>query len=60
MSTNHNQKFRRGDIVHIAADLGASMRHFRADADAISQRHLAFQNYVYIHTAILPKTELAA
>jgi hypothetical protein len=29
------QKFRRGDLVHIAKDLGKCMSHFTADVDAI-------------------------
>lgn len=29
------QKFKRGDVVHIAADLGQYMSHFTADKDAI-------------------------
>lgn len=29
------QKFKRGDVVHIAADLGPSMSHFTADKNAI-------------------------
>lgn len=29
------QKFRRGDVVAVAADLGPYMRHFRAGEDAI-------------------------
>ncbi len=29
------QKFHRGDLVHIAADLGAFMSHFESDQDAI-------------------------
>mgnify|MGYP003348488012 CR=1 FL=1 len=29
------QKFKRGDLVRIAKDLGASMAHFEADQDAI-------------------------
>jgi hypothetical protein len=29
------QKFNKGDLVHIAKDLGTSMRHFTADVDAI-------------------------
>lgn len=29
------QKFHKGDLVHIVADLGDSMRHFEADKDAI-------------------------
>lgn len=29
------QKFYFGDVVRIAADLGPSMRHFRADCDAV-------------------------
>lgn len=31
----NKQKFQKGDLVHIAADLGASMSHFTADVDAI-------------------------
>lgn len=31
----NKQKFYRGDLVHVVADLGSSMAHFRADADAI-------------------------
>ena len=30
-----DQKFRRGDLVHIAKDLGGSMSHFDSDIDAI-------------------------
>ena len=29
------QKFHRGDVVHIAADLGPSMCHFVGDQDAV-------------------------
>lgn len=29
------QKFHKGDLVHIAKDLGSSMSHFTADVDAI-------------------------
>jgi hypothetical protein len=29
------QKFKRGDVVHVAADLGRAMSHFKSDADAI-------------------------
>lgn len=29
------ERFHRGDLVHVAADLGQSMRHFAADVDAI-------------------------
>jgi hypothetical protein len=29
------QKFKRGDVVHIAADLGSAMSHFPSDEDAI-------------------------
>lgn len=29
------QKFHKGDLVHVAADLGRSMSHFTADIDAI-------------------------
>lgn len=29
------QKFHKGDLVHVAKDLGSSMRHFTADIDAI-------------------------
>jgi hypothetical protein len=29
------QKFKRGDIVHIAADLGESMSHFEKDKDVV-------------------------
>lgn len=29
------QKFKRGDLVHIVADLGASMAHFESDLDAV-------------------------
>jgi hypothetical protein len=29
------QKFKRGDLVHIAADLGSCMSHFTADKDVI-------------------------
>lgn len=29
------QKFKRGDVVHIAKDLGSSMAHFENDRDAI-------------------------
>jgi len=29
------QKFQRGDVVHIAADLGPSMWHFQSDQDAV-------------------------
>lgn len=29
------QKFKRGDVVHIAADLGQSMSHFEKDKDAV-------------------------
>lgn len=29
------QKFHRGDLVHIAKDLGPSMAHFESDLDAI-------------------------
>jgi hypothetical protein len=29
------QKFHKGDLVHVAKDLGRSMRHFTADIDAI-------------------------
>lgn len=29
------QKFKRGDLVHIAKDLGPSMSHFTSDQDAI-------------------------
>jgi len=29
------QKFKRGDVVRIAADLGLSMSHFRKDEDAV-------------------------
>ncbi len=29
------QKFKRGDLVHIAKDLGESMSHFTADKDAV-------------------------
>jgi hypothetical protein len=32
---NTKQKFKRGDVVHIAADLGPTMSHFTADKDAI-------------------------
>lgn len=30
-----SQKFHRGDLVHVAKDLGPSMSHFTADVDAI-------------------------
>lgn len=30
-----NQKFKRGDVVHIAADLGRSMSHFTNDKDVV-------------------------
>jgi len=30
-----DQKFQRGDVVRITADLGDSMRHFRSDAEAV-------------------------
>lgn len=30
-----NQKFKRGDVVHIAKDLGPCMTHFENDKDAI-------------------------
>ncbi len=29
------QKFKRGDVVHIAADLGQSMSHFKKDKDVV-------------------------
>lgn len=29
------QQFQRGDLVHVAKDLGPTMRHFQADVDAI-------------------------
>lgn len=29
------QKFKKGDLVHVAANLGVSMRHFTNDIDAI-------------------------
>ena len=29
------QKFHKGDLVHIAKDLGPSMSHFESDIDAI-------------------------
>ena len=29
------QKFKRGDVVHIASDLGKSMSHFEKDKDVI-------------------------
>lgn len=29
------QKFKRGNLVHVAKDLGQSMSHFRNDTDAI-------------------------
>jgi len=35
MSEVIEQKFKRGDVVHIAKDLGPSMSHFPADKDAI-------------------------
>lgn len=31
----NEQKFKRGDVVHIASDLGPCMSHFDADKDAI-------------------------
>lgn len=30
-----SQKFQKGDLVHVAKDLGPSMSHFTADVDAI-------------------------
>ena len=30
-----SQKFQKGDLVHVAKDLGSSMSHFTADIDAI-------------------------
>ena len=32
---NPHQKFQRGDVVHIAKDLGSWMRHFTSDVDAV-------------------------
>ncbi len=31
----NEQKFKRGDVVHIAADLGQSMSHFEKDEDVV-------------------------
>ncbi len=33
--TKPSQQFHRGDVVHIAADLGPTMSHFTSDVDAI-------------------------
>lgn len=39
----HRKLFTRGDFVHIVADLGPMMSHFRADADAIVLRRSGSQ-----------------
>lgn len=35
MTGYYRQKFNRGDVVHITADLPREMQHFRGDCDAI-------------------------
>ncbi len=35
MEKKSEQKFKRGDVVHIAADLGQCMSHFTADKDVV-------------------------